>query len=339
MTTDRNVTMKAAVYHRYGEPSVIDFRDVAMPVVGDREVLVQGPAAGVDPGVWFTLVGKPYIVRTASGLRRPRKPILGRAVAGRVKAVGSRVTEFEPGDEVYGEITGGAYAEYASAPASALAVKPANLTFVQAAAVPLSAVTALQGLRDKGRIQPGDSVLVNGASGGVGTFAVQLAEHFGADVTGVCSTRNVDLMRSIGANHVIDYTREDFTQNSRRYDLIFDLVGNHPLSAYRRVLTPKGTLVLSSGPPSPVLRRIMAALVLSPFVGQRMVPLLSMPRRRDLEVLTALIETGAVTPVIDRTYPLSEVAQALQHQGGGRRRGKVVITIDHDGSQGTRPDS
>ncbi|CAN5897825.1 NAD(P)-dependent alcohol dehydrogenase [soil metagenome] len=322
--------MKAIVYDRYGPPSVLELQEVAVPDVGDHEVLVRVHAAGVDPGVWFTLVGKPYVVRAASGLFRPRKTILGRAVAGRVEAVGSKVAEFEPGAEVFGEIAGGAYAEYVSAPAKALALKPANLTFTEAAAVPLSAVTALQGLRDKGRIRKGHSVLINGASGGVGTFGVQIAKHFGAEVTGVCSTKNADLVRSIGADHVIDYTQQDFTQSSRHYDLIFDLVGNHPLSAYRRSLTPEGTLLLSSGPPSPVIRRIIAALVLSPFVGQRMVPLLSVPRREDLEALTELIEAGAVAPVIDRTYPLSEVAEALRHQGEGHRRGKIIITVDDE---------
>jgi NADPH:quinone reductase-like Zn-dependent oxidoreductase len=327
MATGLKSTMKAMVYHQYGTPDVLALREAPVPAPADDEVLVRVHAAGVDPGVWFCLLGTPFVVRAAVGLRRPRCPIPGRALAGRVEAVGRRVTRRRPGDAVYGEISGGAYAEYVAAPAAALAPKPANLTFEQAAAVPLSAVTALQGLRDKGRIQPGQQVLINGASGGVGTFAVQVAKAFGAHVTGVCSTRNVELVRSIGADQVIDYTREDFTRSGARYDLIFDLIGNHSLAACRRALTPTGRLVLSSGPPSPVFRRIIAALVLSPFMGQKMVPLLAMSVASDLETLTALIEAGKITPVIDRTYPLSETPEALRRQGEGHARGKTIVTI------------
>ena len=323
--------MKAMVYHEYGAPDdVLGLQDIDKPVVHDEGVLVRVEAAAVDPGSWHYLIGTPYIVRTTAGLFKPRRKILGRAVAGRVEAVGNDVTEFEPGDEVFGEIIGGAFAEYVSVSEDVLALKPTNLTFEQAAAVPLGAITALQGLRDKGQIQPDHKVLINGASGGVGTFAVQIAKSYGADVTGVCSTRNVDMVLSIGADHVIDYTQEDFTQGGQRYDLILDLVGSRSMSDLRRALTPKGTLVLSSGPPSPVIRRLITALVVSPFVSQKMVPLAEKPTKKDLVVLKELIEAGKVTPVIDRRYELSEVPQALRYLGEGHAQGKVVITVEQN---------
>lgn len=328
MLTAQRTTMHAMVYHAYGSPDRLALQEVAQPTIKEDDVLVRIRAAGVDPGVWFTLLGQPLIVRPMTGgLFRPRQTILGRALAGQVEAVGRAVTQFQPGEEVYGEIDGGAYAEYAAVPAALLARKPVNLTFEQAAAVPLSAVTALQGLRDAGQIKAGHRVLINGASGGVGTFAVQIARSFGAEVTGVCSPRNSDLVRSIGADKVIDYTREDFTRGGARYDLILDLIGNHSLSDCRRALTPTGRLVLSSGPPSPVFRRIIVALLLSPFMSQKMVPFLQQMSAQDLAALKNLIETGAVTPIIDRTYPLSELPAALHYQGEGHAQGKTIITI------------
>jgi NADPH:quinone reductase-like Zn-dependent oxidoreductase len=328
MASGQRTTMQAITYNRYGPPDVLELRDdLGMPAIGHDEVLVRVHAAGVDPGVWLYLTGEPRVVRTAAGLLKPKRQIPGRALAGRVEAVGRDVTDLEPGDEVYGQLLGGAYAQYAAAPAEVLALKPANLTFEQAAAVPLSAATALQGLRDVGKVRPGDKVLINGASGGVGTFAVQIAKALGAEVTGVCGTRNVDLVRSLGADQVIDYTREDFTAGGPRYDLILDLVGNHSVPGCRRALTPKGTLVLSSGPPNPVIRRILTALVLSPLVSQRLVSFTQKVSRKDLDDLRALIEAGRVTPVMDRTFPLREAAEALRHQGAGHARGKTVLTI------------
>ena len=308
-------------------PEVLRVENIGMPAIGDDEVLVRVHAAGVDPSVWFFLTGKPYPVRALAGIRRPRRPVLGRALAGRVETVGSAVTRWRPGDEVMAELTGGAYAEYVAAPAKALARKPAGLTFAQAAAVPLSGLTALQGIRDAGRTGPGTRVLVNGASGGVGTFAVQIAAALGAEVTAVCSGRNADLVRSIGAHHVVDYTREDFTAGGPRYDVVFDLVGNHTMKQSRRALTAGGTLVLSAGPPAPSIRRTIAATLLSPFVGHRLVPLFARPVAADLDVLRELVDDGSVTPVIDRTFDLADTAAALRHLGDGHARGKTVITV------------
>ena len=331
-TTDRKAetmtsTMKAVVHDRYGTPDVLRVAEVDVPEAGPGEVLVRIRAAGVDPGVWFFLTGKPYVVRAASGPRRPRRPILGRAVAGRVQAVGGAVTQWRPGDEVVAELSSGAYAEYVAAPAKALARKPAGLTFAQAATLPISATTALQALRDAGRAGPGKHVLVNGASGGVGTFAVQIAAALGAEVTAVCSTRNADLLRSIGADHVVDYTREDFTAGGPRYDVILDLIGNHSLRESRRALTATGTLVLSAGPPAPVFRRMIAAFALSPFVGHRLVPLVATPKAADLDAVRDLVDEGKVTPVLDRTFDLADTAGALRHQGDGHARGKTVVTV------------
>jgi NADPH:quinone reductase-like Zn-dependent oxidoreductase len=323
--------MKAIVLDRYGAPGdVLELQEIDKPVVGDDDVLVRVHAAGVDPGVWHLVRGEAYIARMAFGLRKPKNKALGRDAAGTVEAVGRNVTRLQPGDEVYAEIDTGSFAEYACVSEGVLGRKPANLTFEQAAAVPLSANTALQGLRDSGNVQPGQKVLINGASGGVGTFAVQIAKSLGADVTGVCSTRNVDLIRSIGADHVYDYTQEDFTRSGQRYDLILDLIGNHSLSDCRRALTPKGTLVLSSGNGGRWLGpfgRIINALALSPFVGQRLRPLVAKRSNENLVVLTELIESGKVTPVIDRTYPLSETPEAIRYVEEGHARGKVVIAV------------
>ncbi len=324
--------MKAIVQRRYGTTSALELEDVARPIVKAGEVLIRVRAASVNMGDWYCMRGEPYVVRLSSGLRRPRNAVQGRDAAGRVEAVGGDVTRFRPGDEVYAEVDTGSFAEYASVPEGLVALKPANLTFEQAAAVPVAAGAALQGLRDAGNVQPGQTVLVlvNGASGGVGTFAVQIAKALGAEVTGVCSTRNVNLVRSIGADHVIDYTQEDFTRSGQRYDLILDLVANHSLTDCRRALTPKGTLVLVSGNGGRwfgPMGRMVRALAVSPFVSQGLRPLAARPSRADLAVLRELIEAGAVTPAIDRAYPLSETAEAMRYVQEEHARGKVVITV------------
>ena len=322
--------MKAITQDKYGSPDVLELKDLDKPVVKNNEVLVSVRAAAVHPGDQLVMRGLPYIIRMGSGLLKPRKEVPGFDVAGHVEAVGKNVAEFQPGDEVFGQCNGSC-AEYVSVAEDALALKPANLTFEQAAAVTISGVTALQALRDKGKVQPGQKVLINGASGGVGTFAVQIAKSFGAEVTGVCSTRNVDLVRSSGADHVIDYTQEDFTQSGQRYDFILDNVASHSLSDCRRVLTPKGTLIPNNGTSGGrwigAVGRTFTALVLSPFVRQRLRPFLSLPKKEDLVVLKELIESGKVTPVIDRTYPLSEVPEAMRYLEEGHARGKIVIAV------------
>ena len=322
--------MKAIVYHEYCSPDVLELREIDKPVVGDDEVLVRVRAASVHPGDWHLMRGQPYIIRLMGfGLLKPKNNVAGTDLAGRVEAVGQNVTRLQPGDEVFGECKG-ALAEYVCAGEDKFGPKPANLTFEQAAAVPVSAFTALQGLRDKGQIQPGQNVLINGASGGVGTFAVQIAKSFGAEVTGVCSTRNVDMVQSIGADQVIDYTQEDFTQSGQRYDLIIDTVGNRSLSDCRRALTPKGTLVMVGGQGGRWLGgvdRSIKALFLSPFSAQTLRPFIATQDKEDLAALKELIEAGKVTPVIDRKYPLSEVPEAIRYLEGGHARGKVVITV------------
>jgi NADPH:quinone reductase-like Zn-dependent oxidoreductase len=324
--------MKAVVQDTYGPADVLELREIDQPVVGDDEVLVRVHAAGVDPGVWHLMTGRPYLVRVMGyGLRTPKVGVRGRDVAGRVEAVGTNVSQVQPGEEVFG-ICEGSFAEYACARPGKLAPKPANLTFEQAAAVPISGLTALQALRDTGKIQPGQQVLVIGAAGGVGTFAVQLAKALGAEVTGVCSTTKVDLVRSIGADHVVDYTREDFADGARHWDLIVDTAGRRSLSQLRRALTRRGTLVIVGGEGGGRWlggfdRQILRAPLRSALVRQRLRPFISKERRADLVVLKGLIEDGKVTPVIDRTYPLSEVPEAIRHLEEGHGRGKVVITV------------
>jgi NADPH:quinone reductase-like Zn-dependent oxidoreductase len=327
--------MKAIVYHRYASPDqVLELTDIDKPPVQDDEVLVRVHAASINPADWHLVRGEPYIARLQFGLRKPKDNVLGCDVAGQVEAVGKNVTIFQPGDQVYGSLFGhglGALAEYACMSDDLVALKPANLSFDQAAAVPLAALTALQGLRDHGRIEPGHKVLIIGASGGVGTFAVQIAKSFGAEVTGVCSTRNVDMVRSIGADDVIDYTQEDFADSGQRYDLIFQSAGTRSASACRRVLTSKGTLVLSSGEShgrwiGPV-GRIIRARLLSLFVSQRMANFTMKPNKKDLQTLKELIEAGKLTPVIDRTHSLTEVAEAVRYVEEGHSQGKVVITV------------
>jgi NADPH:quinone reductase-like Zn-dependent oxidoreductase len=326
--------MKAIVQDEYGSPDVLELQEIDKPVVKDNEVLVRVHAAAVNISDWILVRGLPYIMRMGTGLLRPKNSVPGMDIAGHVEAVGKSVTQLRPGDEVFGWCNG-AFAEYACAGEDHFVPKPANLTFEQAAAVGVSAFTALQALRDQGKVQSGQKVLINGASGGVGTFAVQIAKSFGADVTGVCSTRNVDMVRSIGADQVIDYTQEDFTQSGERYDLILDNVANHSLSDFRRALTPKGTLLTNAGghssgrwigPLGPAIK----ALVLSLFVRQQGRPFVSTNNKEDLIVLKELIEAGKVTPVIDRTYPLSETPEAIGYLGEGHARGKVVITVEHN---------
>jgi len=329
VTTD---TMKAIVQDRYGSGEVMELSTIDRPAIGGRDVLVRVRAAAVNPGDWAIMNGLPYIARPAPlyGLRKPNNPVRGTDVAGQVEAIGAGVTRFRCGDEVFGWCRG-AFAEYAAASEDALALKPSNVSFEQAAGVPMAGAVALQALRDHGNVQAGQRVLINGASGGVGTFAVQIAKSLGADVTGVCSTPNVDLVRSIGADHVIDYTHEDFTRQGERYDFILDNAASAPLSGLRRALTPAGMLVpngggfgnhwFASG------GRLISAMVSFRFVSQRLGRFLVAKKQVDLIVLKDLIEAGKVTPVIDRTYPLNETSQAMDYLATGHARGKVVISV------------
>ncbi len=322
--------MKAIVQEEYGPSDVLRLRDIDKPVIGDHDVLVRVQAAAVHPGDYFVMTGEPYMVRLVFGLRRPGNGVPGRDVAGRVETGGENVDGLEPGDEVFGWSTTGTLAEYTCAPADNFVLKPADLTMEQAATIPMSALTALQALRDIANLQPGQTVLITGASGGVGTFAVQIAKALGGEVTGVCSTPNIDLVRSLGADHVIDYTEVDFTRTGQRYDVILDSVEAQSLSAARRALAPRGTLIPNNGAGGRwvgPLRRIAKARLLSLFTRQTLRPFLSRERRDDLLVLKELVEAGKVTPAIGRTYPLSQAAAALRHVGEGHSRGKVVVTI------------
>jgi NADPH:quinone reductase-like Zn-dependent oxidoreductase len=323
--------MKAIVQDTYGSPAVLELRDIDKPEIGDDEVLVRVHAAGLDRGVWHVMTGLPYPIRLAGyGLRAPSNPVIGSDVAGVVEAVGKNVSRFQPGDEVFG-ICKGSFAEYACALEDKLAPKPANLAFEQAAVIAISGLTALQALRDHGKVRPGQEVLIIGASGGVGTYAVQIAKAFGAHVTGVCSTKKVDMVRSIGADHVIDYTREDFAEGDQRYDLILDIGGNSSLSHLRRALTSRGTLVITGGEGGGRwlggTDRQLRALALSPFVGQKLGTFINKENHEDMIILKELIESRKVTPVIDKTYPLAEVPEAIRYLQEGHARGKVVITM------------
>ncbi len=322
--------MKAFIYCDYGSPDVLKFVDIEKPVPGDSQVLIRVRAASVNPLDWHFMQGEPYIARMVMGLRKPADIRLGVDFSGVVEGVGRSVTQLKPGDAVFGGRTG-AFAEYMTVRADQLVRKPDNMTFEQAAAVPVAAITALQGLRDAGRVQAGQHVLINGASGGVGTFAVQIAKSFGAHVTGVCSTRNVDMVRSIGADEVIDYTKDDFTKSGQHYDLILDMVGNHSLRDLRRVLQPRGAVIMigaSSGKWIAPLPRVLNALVYTRFVPQTMRFFLSNLNVKDLNILGDLMATGKLTPVIDRTWPLSELPEAIRYQEAGHARGKVVITME-----------
>jgi len=324
--------MKAIVQDRYGSSDMLRLREVDTPVPAAAEVLVRVHAAAVNALDWHFMRGDPYLARLTMGFGGPKVKIRGRDFAGRVEAVGPGVERFSPGDEVYGEADG-AFAEYVCVRHDMVEPKPANLTFEQAAAVPLAGNTALMGVRDLGRARPGQRILVNGASGGVGTFAVQIAKSFGAHVTGVCSTKNVDLVRSVGADHVIDYTRADFTRDEQRYDVVFDLVGNRSLTECRRALTTQGTLILSGGGVSEggsvlgPMGLMMRGKALSRFVRHRLLLLMAKPSGENLATLRDLAEAGKVTPVIDRTYPLSKAPEAIRYLELEHARGKVVITV------------
>ncbi len=325
--------MKAVLQDDYGSADTLRFGDVEMPVIGDDEVLVRVRAAGVDPGVWHLMTGHPYLVRLMGmGVRRPKVPVRGRDLSGVVETVGSHVTRFRPGDEVYGVTNFGSFAEYARSGEMDLARKPVNLSFEQAAAVPVSGMTALQAVRDVGRVQPGQQVLVIGAAGGVGSFAVQLARALGARVTGMCSTTKIDLVRSIGAEDVIDYTREEVDARGPQFDLIIDTGGRRPLSLLRRALTSHGTLAIVGGEGGGRWlggfdRQILRAPVRSAFSGQRLRAVVAKERTDDLEYLTRLIEEGKVTPVVDRIFPLREAPDAIRHLAQGHPAGKVVVTV------------
>jgi len=320
--------MKAIVQDRYGSAEVLESRDVEKPEIGDREVLVRVHAASIHVADVIVMTGSPYLMRMATGLRRPKNRVPGTDIAGTVEAVGKDVKGLRPGDDVFGWCTG-AFAEYASASEDHFALKPVSLTFEQAAAVGVSATTALQLLRDNGHVQPGQKVLINGASGGVGTFAVQIAKAFGAEVTGVCSTKNLELVRSIGADHVIDYTNDDFRKGGPRYDLILDNVGDHSMSATRRALAPNGTpLSNGGGHAGGALARMIRLTIESMFVRQQGRPSPKFQNRADLLVLKELVEAGKIAPVIDETYPLRETPRAIERVGAGHARGTVVIAVE-----------
>ncbi|MDQ6809392.1 MAG: NAD(P)-dependent alcohol dehydrogenase [Verrucomicrobiota bacterium] len=327
--------MRAVVYTDYGSPDVLRVREIKKPAPSDDQVLIKVHAASVNPLDWHFIRGTPFIARLGMmGLRKPKLPRLGVDYAGTIEAVGKNVTQFRPGDEVFGGKTG-AFSEYLCArPDRAMALKPTNVTFQQAASVPIAGVTALQGLRDRGHVQAGQKVLINGASGGVGTFAVQIAKSLGAEVTGICSTRNLELVRSLGADHVIDYTKEDFTKGEERYDVILDNVGNQPLAGFRRALTPHGICVMiGGGGPNDggligPMGRPIEALLLSPFTSQRIGMFMAEITKPALTTLAELIQTGKVTPVIDKTYPLTQIADAIRYLEEGHARGKVVIAVN-----------
>ena len=319
--------MKAIIYTEYGSPDVLQFKDMEKPSPKDNEILVKIYASSANAADWHLMRAEPFLARLENGLLKPKNTKLGADVAGRVEAVGRNVTQFQTGDDVFGELPLdglGGFAEYVCSTEDALALKPANITFEQAAAVPLAAFTALQGLRDKGQIQAGQKVLINGAAGGVGTFAVQIAKSFGTEVTGVCSTRNLDMVRSIGADHVIDYTKEDFTQTGQRYDLIFDAVGNRSVSDLKRALSPNGICSVAG---FTSLSRLFQVMLL----GGKKVGLMqtAYSNKKDLLFIKELLEAGKVVPVIDRRYPLSEVPEAIRYLEKGHAQGKVVITVAH----------
>jgi NADPH:quinone reductase-like Zn-dependent oxidoreductase len=322
--------MKAILFTKYGSPDVLQLSEVEKPAPKDNQVLVKVYAASANPLDWHRMRGEPFLTRLGEGLRQPKNMKLGADIAGRVEAVGSSVTEFQPGDEVFGSVGAGGFSEYVCAREKYFALKPGNLSFEQAAAAPVVGFTALQGLRDTGQIQAGQKVLVNGAAGGVGTFAVQIARSYGAEVTGVCSTGNLDMVRSIGADHAIDYTREDFSRIGKRYDLIYDAIGNRSVLAYRRALTPNGKCVIAG---FTTLPRLFEHLILGQLVskvGSRKVVFMGVAKtdKQDLLILKELLETGKVVPVIDKCYPLSETAEALRYLEKGHARGKVIINVE-----------
>jgi NADPH:quinone reductase-like Zn-dependent oxidoreductase len=330
--------MKAIVCTKYGSPDVLKFEEVQKPVPGDDEVLIKVHAAAANAGDWHLMRADPFMIRFMFGLQKPKHEILGTDVAGRIEAIGKYVTQFQVGDEVFGDMSGsgfGAFAEYVCAPENRIALKPANVTFEDAAAVSSAAVTALQALRDKGQIQAGQKVLINGASGGVGMFAVQIAKAFGAEVTAVCSTRNMEMAHSIGADHVIDYKKEDFTQNGQQYDLILAANGYHPISDYKRALSPAGIYVMTGGSTA----QMFQAMLLGPWMSMRgskkMGNMLVKPTQQDLVSVQELMDAGKVVPVIDRRYPLHEVADAIRYLEEGHAKGKVVIIVAEEKESGS----
>ena len=323
--------MKAVVYTKYGSPDVLQIKDVEKPAPRENEVLIKIHAASVNAYDWHLLTADIFLVRfMGGGLLKPKFTRLGADIAGRVEAVGKNVKQFHPGDEVFGMVRGG-FAEYTCALEDALALKPSNLSFEAAAAVPMAAITALQGLRDEGKIQAGQKVLINGASGGVGTFALQIAKSFGAEVTAVCSTGNVEQALSIGADHVIDYTKEDFTESGKQYDLIFAANGYHPLAAYKRALTPKGIYVMAGGTKAQMFQGVLMGSWMSETSGRKMGGVSAKRSQKDLVILKELLEAGKIVPVIDKRYSLNEAAEALRYLGEGHARGKVVITMEERG--------
>ncbi len=321
--------MKAIVYTKYGPPDVLQLRDVERPAPKEGEILVKIHAASLNAYDWHFLTADIFLIRLAGGgLFKPKDTRLGADIAGRVEAVGRNSGQFQPGDEVFGDVGKGGFAEYVSAPERVLARKPANLSFEQAAAVPMAAITALQALRDAGRIQPGQKVLINGASGGVGTFAVQIAKTFGAEVTAVCSAGKMDLARSLSADHVIDYTKEDFTKNDQRYDLILAANGYHPITAYKRALAPKGIYVMAGGATAQIFQALLLGPRISETGGRKLGSMTAHLNQKDYSFLKDLLEAGKIVPVIDRCYPLSEAADALRYLGEGNARGKIVLTME-----------
>jgi NADPH:quinone reductase-like Zn-dependent oxidoreductase len=323
--------MRAIVYEKYGPPDVLHLEEVKKPALHEEKVLVKVHAASINAGDWHMLTADPFPMRlTGVGLFKPKNMILGADIAGCVEAVGRNVKQFRPGEAVFGDVFGlgsGSFAEYVSIPESALALKPSNVSFEEAAVVPVAAVTALQGLRDQGHMQPGQKVLINGASGGVGTFAIQIAKAFGADVTAVCSTWNLEVACSLGADRVIDYTKEDFTQNGQQYDLILAVNGYHPLSAYKRALTPQGIYVFVGGSPAQIFQSLLLGPLMSKSDGRKMTSVMKKANQKDLLVIRDLLEGGKIRPVIDDCYPLCKTAEAFRYFEKGHARGKVVITV------------
>lgn len=327
--------MKAIVNHEYGSPDILKFDEVEKPAPKDNEILIKVHAASLNVGEWYFLTGKPFVVRLSpGGIRKPNINILGGDVAGKVEAVGRNVKQFQVGDDVFGDISGsgmGAFAEYAAAPENVIAHKPANLSFAEAAAVPSAAVTALQGIRDSGEIQPGQKLLINGASGGVGTYAVQIAKTYGAEVTAVCSTSKIDMVRSLGADHIIDYTKENFTQNGQTYDLVIGVNGYHSLADYKRALTPSGTYVCIGGTMAQLFQSMLLGPLMSKKDGKKIKNMGSVRiNQKDLLVMKELLESGEIAPVVDRQYPLSETAEAFRYLGEGHAKGKIVIIVDQN---------
>jgi NADPH:quinone reductase-like Zn-dependent oxidoreductase len=323
--------MKAIVYHHYGSPDVLKLEEVAKPLPQEGQVLVKVHAAATAAGDWHLLRGEPFIARLMVGLFKPKYKILGADVAGQVEAVGRNVTHFQPGDEVYGDLSNtgfGAFADYVAASEQAFALKPSNLTFAEAAAVPVSALTALQALRDNGKLQPGQAVLINGASGGVGTFAVQIAKALGGVVTAVCSTGKVEMVRALGADHVLDYSKDDFTQSGKTYDLVVAVNGYHPLRDYQRALKPQGRYVMVGGTTAQMFEAMLLGPLRSKKAGQQLGAMLAKPNRQDLQVLKELIEAGKVKPVLDRCFPLAGVPDAIRYVEAGHARGKVIIEVE-----------